>query len=59
MWLLIVVALSSIPEYNFAKGSLQVKFNTQEECNEAKEQFKNIKGKNYRVSASCIFKGNN
>lgn len=59
MWLLIVVALSSTPEYNFAKGSLQVRFNTQEECIEAKEQFKSIKSKNYRVSASCIFRGNN
>jgi hypothetical protein len=58
MWLLIVIALSNTSNLNSSKGSLQVSFNSQEECLQAKEQFKQVKGNNYRVSANCIFRGN-
>ena len=57
MWLLVVIALNA-SDPNTTKGSLQVGFERQEDCIEAKEQFKQMKGKNFRVSANCIFRGN-
>lgn len=58
MWLLVVIALSNTPDLNSSKGSLQVNFNKIEDCNEAKEQFRQLKNKSFRVSANCIFRGN-
>lgn len=59
MWLLVVVALSNNPNLDLAKGSLQIRFGSHEECLQAKEKFNQLKGFNYRISASCTFRGNN
>lgn len=59
MWLLIVIALSNTTNLNSSKGSLQVQFDRQEDCIEARDQFRQMKGKSFRVSANCIFRGNN
>jgi hypothetical protein len=57
MWLLVVIMVSSVSGIPPHKGSLQVTFNTREECLEAREQFmKNVSVKNYRVSAGCMAK---
>ncbi len=58
MWLLIITMWSSIPGANTSGGSIHAKFGDHEACLKAKEQIvKSIRIDNYRVSASCTFRG--
>jgi hypothetical protein len=58
MWILIITMWSTIPGANTSNGSINAKFPDNESCLRAKEQIvKSIKIDNYRVTASCIFRG--
>ena len=49
---------STIPGANTTNGSIHAKFGDHESCLKAKEQFeKRINIDNYRISASCTFRG--
>jgi hypothetical protein len=58
MWLLIITMWTTIPGANTSGGSIHAKFSDHEQCLKAKEQIvKGIKIDNYRVTASCTFRG--
>ncbi len=58
MWLLIVTIWTTIPGVTTSNGSIHAKFGDHEKCLKAKEQFeKKIQIDNYRVVASCTFRG--
>ena len=58
MWLLIVMMFSTLPPgINDTKGSISVRVGTQEECYQMKERIEKMRFENYRMSASCVFKG--
>lgn len=59
MWLLIVMMFSTLPPgVNDTKGSIAARVGTREECYQLKEQIEKLRVDKYRMSASCIFKGN-
>ena len=58
MWILIITMWSTIPGANTSNGSISAKFSDNESCLKAKEHIvKSIKIDNYRVTASCTFRG--
>jgi len=58
MWLLVVMMFSTLPPgINDTKGSIAAQVGTKEECLQMKERFEKMRFDNYRMSASCVFKG--
>ncbi len=58
MWLLIVMMFSNLPPgINDTKGSITARVGTREECLQLKERIEKMRLDNYRMTATCTFKG--
>lgn len=58
MWALLVVSIFVNSKLDTkTTGSIELRFNTREECMEAKERFDNLQSfKNNRIKTSCSFR---